>query len=168
MSGYGSLLYGTVIRTRIVQRATKVSVLAGIGVSRDGQKVVLSTRTSGAESTEAWRQFLDDPDAGGPKRPGFVIADGAPGLAAALVTFRGDHMPTRRGTVHKPRNLLANVPKTLQHKLTEDCRDMTYADTGTEIEPRRNAFLRKWCLKCRAVADCLKDDGRPALHCHPP
>lgn len=84
------------------------------------------------------------------------------------MTFRGDHLPIQRGIVHKHRNLLANVPKTLQHELTEDCRDMNYADTGTEIEPRRNAFLRKWCLKCRAVADCLKDDGRPALHCHPP
>jgi transposase-like protein len=39
----------------------------------------------GGESTAAWRQFLDDLDKRGLKRPEFVIVDGAPGLEAALV-----------------------------------------------------------------------------------
>ncbi len=34
----------------------------------------------GGESTAAWRQFLDDLDVRGLKRPEFVIVDGAPGL----------------------------------------------------------------------------------------
>jgi len=29
---------------------------------------------------------------------------------------------------------------------------MIHADTAAEIEKRRKAFLRKWHLKCRAVA----------------
>ena len=32
---------------------------------------------------------------------------------------------------------------------------MVYADTATEVETRRKAFVRKWRLKCRAVADSL-------------
>ena len=39
----------------------------------DGQKVLLSIRNMGGESTAAWRQFLDDLDARGLKRPEFVI-----------------------------------------------------------------------------------------------
>jgi transposase-like protein len=36
---------------------------------------------------------------------------------------------------------------------------MIYADSAAEIEKRRKAFLRKWKLKCRAVADSLEEAG---------
>ena len=38
-------------------------------------------------------------------------------------------------------------------------RDMIYADTTAEVEKRRQAFVRKWRLKCRAVADSLEEAG---------
>ena len=47
----------------------------------------------------------------------------------------------------------------MQDKLTEDYRDMIYAGTAAEIETRRKAFLRKWRLKCKAVADSLEEAG---------
>ena len=47
----------------------------------------------------------------------------------------------------------------LHDELTEDYRDMICADTAAEIETRRKAFLRKWRLKCRAVADSLEEAG---------
>ena len=151
------ILDGTVIKTRLDRKATNISVLAAIGVRRDGQKVLLSIRNMGGESTAAWRQFLDDLDARGLKRPEFVIVDGAPGLEAALVGLWGDDLPIQRCTVHKHRNLLAHAPKHMHDELTEDYRDMIYADTAAEIEKRRKAFLRKWRLKCRAVADSLEE-----------
>ena len=55
-------------------------MLAAIGVRRDGQKLLLSIRNMGGESTAAWRQFLDELDARGLKRPEFVVVAGAPGL----------------------------------------------------------------------------------------
>lgn len=55
-----------------------ISVLAAIGVRRDGQKVLLSIRNMGGESQAAWRQFLDDLDARGLKRPEFFVVDRAP------------------------------------------------------------------------------------------
>ena len=36
---------------------------------------------------------------------------------------------------------------------------MIYADTAAGIELRRKMFLRKWRLKCRAVADSLEEAG---------
>lgn len=42
-------------------------------------------------------------------------------------------------------------------ELGNDYRDMIYADTAAEVEKRRKAFLRKWRLKCRAVADSLEE-----------
>src|SRR5213080_3211801 len=36
---------------------------------------------------------------------------------------------------------------------------MIYASTPKEIETRRRRFIRKWRLKCRAVADSLEEAG---------
>jgi transposase-like protein len=105
------------------------------------------------------RQFLDDLDARGLKRPEFAIVDGAPGIEAALVALWGEGLPIQRCTVHKHRNLLGHAPKHLHDELTEDYRDMIYADTAAEVETRRKAFLKKWRLKCRAVAESLEEAG---------
>ena len=112
------ILDGTVIKTRLDRKATNISVLAAIGVRRDGQKVLLSIGNMGGESQAAWRQFLDDLDARGLKRPGFVIVDGAPGLEAALSALWGDDLPVQRCTVHKQRNLLGHAPKHMHDELS--------------------------------------------------
>jgi putative transposase len=153
------ILDGTVIKTRLDRRATNISVLAAIGVRRDGQKVLLSIKNKGGESKAAWGEFLGDLDARGLKRPDFVIVDGAPGLEAALVALWGEALPIQRCTVHKHRNLLGHAPKIMHDELTEDYRDMIYAETAAGIETRRKAFLRKWRLKCSAVADSLEEAG---------
>src|SRR6059058_2311824 len=36
---------------------------------------------------------------------------------------------------------------------------MIYGKTAKEIEARRKSFIRKWRLKCRAVADSLEEAG---------
>ena len=86
------ILDGTVIKTRLDRKATNISVLAAIGVRRDGQKVLLSIKNMGGESKAAWGMFLGDLDARGLKQPEFVIVDGAPGLEAALVALWGDDL----------------------------------------------------------------------------
>jgi transposase-like protein len=148
-----------VIRIRLERKATNISSLPAIGVRRKGQKVLLSIRNMGGQRTAAWRKFLDDPDARGLRRPGSVIIDGAPGLEAALVALWGDDLPIQRCTLHKHRKLLAHAPKHLYDELTADYRDMIHADTAAGIETKRRAFLRKWHLKCHAVADSLEEAG---------
>jgi putative transposase len=152
------ILDGTVVKARIDRKATAISVLAAIGVRRDGQKVLLAIRSMGGESKAAWRAFLDDLDARDLKAPEFIIVDGAPGLEAALAELWPD-APVQRCTVHKHRNLLAHAPKSMHDELTEDYRDMIYAGTKAEIARRRTTLLRKWRLKCKAVADSLEEAG---------
>jgi putative transposase len=68
-------------------------------------------------------------------------------------------VPAQRCTVHKHRNLLAHAPEALHEEVAADYTDMIYAVTPKEIEQRRRAFLRKWRLTCRAVADSLEEAG---------
>ena len=56
-------------------------------------------------------------------------------------------------------------PERLHEEISDDYRDMIYAATRGEVETRRKAFIRKWRLKCRAVADSL-GSRRQAVHIH--
>jgi putative transposase len=152
------ILDGTVVRVRLDRKATSISLLVVLGVRRDGQKVLLAVRNMGGESEAAWRALLDDLVARGLKTPEFLIVDGAAGLEKALAALWPE-VPTQRCTVHKHRNLLAHAPDHLHDEVSADYTDMIYAKTAKEIDERRKAFLRKWRLKCRAVADSLEEAG---------
>jgi len=150
------ILDGTVVRVRLDRQATAISLLVVIGVRADGQKVLLAAKSMGGESAEAWRAVLDDLIKRGLRRPDFLIVDGGAGLACALAAVWND-VPVQRCTVHKHRNLLACAPERLHEEITADYTDMIYAATPKEIETRRKAFIRKWRLKHRAVADSLEE-----------
>src|ERR1700693_947639 len=152
------ILDGTVVRVRLDRKATSISLLGVIGVRADGQKVLLAIKSMGGESTEAWRSVLDDLIKRGLRRPEFLIVDGAPGLENAIAAV-WDGVPVQRCTVHKHRNLLAHAPERLHDEISADYNDMIYATTAEEIAVRRKAFIRKWRLKHRAVADSLEEAG---------
>jgi transposase-like protein len=152
------ILDGTVVKVRLDKRATGLSVLVALGVRRDGQKVLLGLRSMGGESAASWRAFLDDLVARGLGAPELLIIDGAPGLEVAL-TALWPEVPVQRCTVHKHRNLLAHAPKRLHAEISADYTDMIYAKTADEVDKKRAAFVRKWQLKCRAVADSLEEAG---------
>ena len=152
------ILDGTVVRVRLDRKATAISLLVVIGVRADGQKVLLAVKSMGGESAEAWRAVLDDLIRRGLRRPEFLIVDGAAGLDKAIAAV-WNGVPVQRCTVHKHRNLLAHAPERLHEEITADYTDMIYAATPQEIETRRKAFIRKWRLKHRAVADSLEEAG---------
>ena len=152
------ILDGTVVRVRLDREATSISLLVVIGVRADGQKVLLAIKSMGGESTEAWRAVLDDLVHRGLRRPEFLIVDGAPGLENAIAAVWAG-VPVQRCTVHKHRNLLAHAPERLHEEISADYNDMIYAAKPEEIEARRKAFIRKWRLKHRAVADSLQEAG---------
>jgi putative transposase len=57
------------------------------------------------------------------------------------------------------RNLLGYAPDRLHKMISNDCKDMIFADTKQEIEMKRKAFIRKWQLKFPTVADSLEEVG---------
>ena len=152
------ILDGTVVKVRLDRKATSVSLLVVLGVTREGQKVLLAVKNMGGESEAAWRTILDDLTARGLRKPELAIVDGAPGLEKALVTLWSD-LPIQRCTVHKLRNLIAHAPKTLADEISADFTDMMYARNAKEVEKRRKSFLKKWRVKCEAVAASLEEAG---------
>ena len=53
----------------------------------------------------------------------------------------------------------AHAPERLHEEISNDYKEMIYAKMKSEVEERRKAFIRKWRLKCRAVADSLEEAG---------
>src|ERR1700745_190631 len=155
------ILDGTVVRVRLDRKATTISLLVVLGVRADGQKVLLAIKSMSGESAEAWRSVLDDLNRRGLRQPEFLIVDGAAGLDSAIAAVWGG-VPVQRCTVHKHRNLLAHAPERLHNEITRDNNDKIYAETSQQIEARRKAFIRKWRLKHRAVADTSR---KPAHVC---
>ena len=152
------ILDGTVVRVRLDRKATSISLLVVLGIRADGQKVLLAIKNMGGETTEAWRMVLDDLIKRGLRRPQFLIVDGAPGLERAIAAV-WDGVPMQRCTVHKHRNLLAHAPDRLHDEISADYTDMIYAATPADIEKRRKAFIGKWRLRHRPVADSLEEAG---------
>ena len=152
------VLDGTVVRVRLDRKATSVSLLVVLGIRRDGQKVLLSVRNMGGESEAAWRAVLDDLLGRGLRAPEFLIVDGGAGLDRALAALWPD-VPVQRCTVHKHRNLLAHAPDALHEEVSADYSDMIYAQSAKEVEAKRKTFLRKWKLRCPAVAASLEEAG---------
>jgi putative transposase len=133
-------------------------LLVVLGVREDGQKALLAVKNMGGEAGAAWRAGLDDLVKRGLRKPEFLIVDGETGLEQALASL-WDDVFTQRFTVHKHRNLLAHAPQRLHDEISADYYDMIYATSAAQVEQRERAFVRKWRLKCKAVADSLKEAG---------
>ena len=54
---------------------------------------------------------------------------------------------------------MAHAPDALHDEISADYTDMIYAETAKQVEARRKAFLRKWRLRCPAVAASLEEAG---------
>lgn len=78
---------------------------------------------------------------------------------AAAIREQWPTIGIQRCTTHKLRNLEAKAPVRLREELAEDYRRMLYADTRALVEQARARFLRKWRLRCPAVAECLDEAG---------
>ena len=152
------ILDGTAVKVRLDKRVTAVSLLVALGVRRDGRKVVLAIENMGGESEAAWRQVLEGLASRGLGKPELVIVDGGKGLEAALAAV-WDDVPVQRCAVHKERNLLAHAPKHLHEEVKADFHDMVHAEGKAEVLAKRKAFLAKWRLRCRAVAESLDEAG---------
>ncbi len=143
-------------------KVVSLAVLVALGVRENGEKVLLSLMTAGAESTGGWQMLLEDLAARKMGRPRLVISDGNPGLGSALDRL-WPGVPHQRCTVHKLRNLIAKAPKHTHDAVREDYHRIVYAETLDAAQQARAAFLLKWKKLCPGVAASLEEAGEELL-----
>jgi transposase-like protein len=90
-------------------KAKAEPVLAAWGIDVDGKPVFLGLGPGAAESTDAWRGFLQDLTDRGLGGPLLVISDGGKGLCTAIECSLPNSLH-QRCLVHVCRNLIAKVP----------------------------------------------------------
>lgn len=145
-------------RVRAAGRVAWCSILMAVGVRSTGEKVVLGLCVVGGEQTAAWTRLLEGLTQRGLARPQLVISDGSKGAAAALeATWSG--LAHQRCLVHKLRNLVACVPRSLRAAVVRDFRTITTATNVPAVQAALATFRRTWATKWSAVVVSLDEAG---------
>jgi putative transposase len=144
-------------------KAKAEPVLAAWGIDTDGKPVFLGLGPGAAESTDAWRGFLEDLADRGLGAPLLVISDGGKGLCTAIECSL-PHSLHQRCLVHVCRNLIAKVPTHAQGEVKGDywaIFDQIQAEGEAAVaEGRRRAkrFIAKWQPLYPAAVACVADN----------
>jgi transposase-like protein len=135
----------------------KAALLVVIGAMSDGTKEVLALVSGYRESTEAWTEVLRDLKSRGLGEPRLVIADGNPGIWAAVAQV-WPGAEEQRCWNHKIRNVLDRLPKREQKEAKELLRAIAYAGTEEQALEGRKAFQKRYEPWYPKAVEVLKDD----------
>jgi len=151
------------LKARFAGKVSSVPVLAVIGVTAQGEKVLVSLEAKGAESQEAWRSLTEGLVRRGLKAsPKLVIIDGNAGLRSA-VTITWPNAQVQRCTVHKLRNLLSHAPEHAHEAIRDDFHRIVYATSLGEAKAAYAQMLKLWRKQGEAVARSLEEAGEELL-----
>ena len=135
----------------------KAALLVVVGAMSDGTKEVLALASGYRESTEAWTEVFRDLMARGLSEPRLVVADGNPGIWAAVAqTWPGAE--EQRCWNHKIRNVLDRLPKREQNEAKELLRAIAYASSVAEALGALEAFRKRYEPWYPKAVEVLKDD----------
>jgi putative transposase len=145
----------------------KEGVLVAWGYTMAGERVLVSVRLGQRESHEDWLDLGRDLVRRGLASPWLVVSDGAPGLVRAIEELWPD-ADRQRCTVHRPRNVLAKLPK--RGDVRERVKRAYWAalDEATDpadAERRLRALIGDLAGAYPSAATCLAED-LPALCVH--
>lgn len=126
--------------------------LVMVGARVDGTKELVAIEDDYRESEESWACLLRDLKKRGMRPPELAIGDGALGFWAAL---RNVFPETRiqRDWVHKTKNTLNGMPKSVHPRAKAAIREITEAESKKEAQRAVEAFASEFGVKWpKAVA----------------
>jgi putative transposase len=142
---------------RVGDSIEKTPVLAAIGVTETGQRLVIGLQAGDKESASSWREFFKDL-----KRRGLDstqvtmgIMDGLPGLGKVFV----EEFPkakVQRCQVHVARNVLAKVPQKFKEPVADGMRSIFYASSREKAREFFAEFKAKWEVQVPSAVKCLE------------
>jgi len=135
----------------------KAALLIIIGALTNGKKVFLACESGYRESKESWSGVLRDLTARGLRLGRLTVADGHLGIWSAL----GELYPEgkqQRCWNHKIRNVLDCFPKRIRSEAGEYLKRIPYAETLSECERLRDAFVNRYRKDYPKAAEKLLSD----------
>ncbi|MGH2361310.1 MAG: IS256 family transposase [bacterium] len=150
------------LSVRLARRVVKAPVQVALGVRPGGEKVVVAIELVLSESTANWIDLVRSLGRRGLPEPILVVADGAPGLLAAI-RETWPRARIQRCTNHKLDNLKLKVPRHAHAELVRDYRAITHALSGEHALRAYHRFLEKWRSLCPAAAASLEEAGMELL-----
>jgi len=140
----------------------RLCALVVIGVTSQGEKQLLAIKDGVRESTQSWREVLLQLKARGLSAPAVGIGDGALGFWGALEEI----YPTTRHQrcwVHKTRNVLNALPKSVQPKAKQALHEIWQAETKADAIRAFEVFLTTYETKYPKATACLEKDQEALL-----
>jgi len=143
-----------------------------VGVRADGRKELVAVADATKERTDDWAELLRDLRRRGMQAPVVMVADGALGLWRAL----GEVFPAtpeQRCWVHKVRNILNALPKSVHAGARKALNEIILAEGRTHAERAIEAFASDYGVKWPKAVAKVTDDAEslltfsttPAEHC---
>ncbi|MGW3341698.1 IS256 family transposase [Nonomuraea rubra] len=143
-------------------------ILAAWGITTAGKPVFAGLAAAGAESTDAWRDFLTDLTARGLHPSLLIVSDGAPGLISAAEQVFSRSL-RQRCLVHRARKVLAKVSTGDQPEVKAAYWQIfDLSDLGDDVKPgqqlvdwvqrRIDTFAELWGGRYPAAVKCLLSD----------
>ena len=148
---------GVNFHMRINRKIELVPVLAAIGVTEAGHRLVLSLQSGDKESSSTWREFFKDLKIRGlnAQHVTLGIMDGLPGLEKVFrEEFSGAKV--QRCQVHVARNVLAKVPRKSKKLVADDMRSIFYASSRKKAMEFFEQFSNKWEMTVPSAVSCLQ------------
>jgi transposase-like protein len=154
-------LDGFHLKVRLARQVVSVPVLAVLGVTEDGHKVLVALRLAASEAGCHWKWLIEDLEQRGLRAPHLIIADGHKGLAKATTVW--PEAEVQRCTQHKWKNLEKHCPVHARDELKRDWDRIIKAANGREARAAYNDFVRKWSRLVPAVARSIEEAGLALL-----
>lgn len=155
-------IWGDGIHSGLRAEQQRLCALVVIGVTSKGEKRLLAIEDGVRESTQSWREVLLHLKARGLNAPALAIGDGALGFWGALEEI----YPTtaqQRCWVHKTRNVLNALPKSVQPKAKQALHEIWQAPTKTMAEEAFEVFVNTYEVKYPKATACLQKDRETLL-----
>src|SRR5215207_9307816 len=125
----------------------RLCCLVMVGARLDGTKELVAISDGYRESTESWAEFLRDlKKRRGMRAPELAVGDGALGFWSAI---RDVFPETRhqRDWVHKTRNVLDSMPKSIHGRAKVAIKEITCAEDKAHAEAAIEAFAAEFGVK---------------------
>lgn len=140
----------------------RLCALVVIGVNQQGEKHLLAIEDGIRESTQSWRELLLGLKARGMNAPALAIGDGAMGFWGALEEIY-PRTQQQRCWVHKTRNVLNALPKSVQPKAKQALHEIWRAETKAAASRAFDLFVSTYAAKYLKATACLQKDREELL-----